>query len=126
MTTINNEIPLSELWTWLNLASHGDNAETAIESAIAIHLAAAATIESYKEAQEQARQLVAKAMAETGQTSFTTKAGKAIITAPSTTVAYDAKALDVICATNPTVNRLLAPYRKQNVRPGSLRITAAK
>lgn len=59
---------------------------------------------------------------ETGITSFKTPAGMAYIPAAGVTVAYDAKALDALCASNDEVRRLLWPHRSTKERLGSLTI----
>ena len=100
--------------------------ETSAESAIAVYQAAQSVIDAYTAVKDQARQLLADIMIETGQTSYNTPAGKASVTAPAISVTYDAKAIDIVCRTNQQIADLLAPYRKETIRPGSLRITAAK
>ena len=91
----------TELLAALAAAQTGEPAQS-VESAIAVYLGAKA------------------------QMAYTTKAGKASITAPSVSVSYDAKALDALAASDDGIARLLAPHRKATERAGTMRITASK
>jgi predicted RecB family endonuclease len=99
---------------------------TAVESAITVYQAAQAVIDAYTAVKDAAKQLVADVMTETGQTAYNTQAGKASITAPSMTVSYDAKAIDILLRDDADLALRLSPYRKVTERAGSLRITAGK
>ena len=108
-----------------------ENAKTgtpdqSVESAIMIYLAAQAEIERFKAVQEQAKALITDVMAETERTKYHTACGSAAISAASSSVAYDAKALDILCASMPSLAEVLEPHRKVRNTAGSLRITAAK
>jgi hypothetical protein len=107
-------------------AAHMGAPELSIESAITVHQAAQAVIDAYTTVKEAARQLITDVMTETGRTDYATRAGKVTVTAPSTSVTYDAKALDILLRDDADLALRLAPYRKQSERAGSLRITGAK
>lgn len=119
MTTI------PELLTALDTATTGAP-ELSAETAIAVYLAAKGEIDAYNVICDSAKKLIGDVMAETAQTAYSTKAGKVAITAPSTSVSYDAKALDALAASSDEIARLLAPHRKVSERAGTMRITAAK
>ena len=114
-----------ELMTALAAAQTG-TPEQSVESAIAVYLAAKSQMDAYSNVADAAKKLIGDVMAETAQAAYTTKAGKASITAPSTSVSYDAKALDALCASSEAAARLLEPHRKTTERAGTMRIVAAK
>jgi hypothetical protein len=108
-----------------------DAAETAppdmaVETAVAVFLAATAAAKAYDQVLDAAKRTISDVMAETGKTTYDTKAGKAAVAASSVTVSYDPKALDALAASSDEFARLLNPHRKVSERAGSLRITAAK
>lgn len=107
-------------------AAHGYEPSMAVESAIAIYQQASSAADEYAAVKDAARQMIADVMAETGQTAYTTKAGKASMTAPGVSVSYDAKAIDILLRDDPDLAMRLTPYRKEVERAGSLRIVAAK
>jgi hypothetical protein len=113
-----------ELTTVLRSA-HGDP-RTAVETFVTVHLAAAAAIDAYTAVQQEAKKLIAEVMEETGQTKYATRAGTAQVTAPSTTISYDGRALDMLCTADADLALKLFPYRKETQRAGTLRIAAAK
>lgn len=115
----------AELIAALDAAQTG-SPDNSVESAIMIYQAAQAQIDAYTAIKDQARSLITDVMTETGATAYTTHAGKAAITAPSVSVSYDARALDIICKAHEQVAALLTPYRKETLRAGTLRITGAK
>lgn len=115
----------STLQDVLNLAQTG-TPEASVESAIAVYQAASAEIDAYTAIKDAAKKLISDVMAETGQTAYSTKAGKVSVSAPSQRVNYDTKALDALAASSDEIARLLAPHRKVSEVPGGLRITAAK
>ena len=115
----------STLLDVLSLAESGVP-EVSVESAIAVYQAATAEIDAYTEVKDAAKKLITDVMTETGQTAYSTKAGKVAMTAPSQSVSYDAKAIDALCASSDELMRLLAPHRKVSERAGTMRITAAK
>lgn len=100
--------------------------ESSVESAIAVYQAASAEIDAYTAVKDAAKKLISDVMAETGQVSYTTKAGKVSVSAPSQRVSYDTKALDALMASSDDIARLLAPHRKVSEVAGTLRITGAK
>jgi len=114
----------AELTAALDAANTG-TPEQSVESAVAVYLAASAEIDAYTAVKDAAKKLISDVMAETGSTAYSTKAGKVSITAPSTSVTYDAKALDALAASSDEVARLLAPHRKVSERAGTMRIVAA-
>ena len=115
----------SELYAALDTANTGAP-EASVETAIAVYLSASAEIDAYTAIKGAAKKLIGDVMTETGATAYSTKAGKASITAPSQTVSYDAKALDALAASSDDYARLLAPHRKVSERAGTMRIVAAK
>lgn len=115
----------AELYSALD-AAHVGAPESSVESAIAVYLAASAEIDAYTAVKDAAKKLISDVMAETAQTAYSTKAGKVSITAPSTSVSYDAKALDALAASSDELARLLQPHRKVSERAGTMRIVAAK
>jgi hypothetical protein len=116
---------VSDLFTALD-AAHVGTPEQCVESAIAVYLAASGEIDAYTVVKDSAKKLISDVMTETAQTAYSTKAGKANITAPSQSVSYDAKALDALAASSDEFARLLAPHRKVSERAGTMRIAAAK
>lgn len=118
---------IDELKDWLNAArNHTTSTEAAIESAIAVHQAAAAEIEAMQAIQADAKALLTEIMVETGETSITTKAGKAYVTAPSKIVTYDAKGIDALAANDDDLAAVLEPYRRVTERAGVLTIRAPR
>ncbi len=107
-------------------AAHTGAPETCVESAIMVYQSAQTAIDRYELVKGEAKQLITDVMTETGQTSYTTRAGRVAVSAPSVTVSYDAKALDILVRDDADLAMRLAPYRKESERAGSLRITAAK
>ena len=100
--------------------------EMAVESAIAVYLVAKAEMDAYALIAEEAKNLIADVMTETGATSYATKAGKVSITTPSISVTYDAKAIDILLRDDADLALRLSPYRKESQRTGTLRIVGAK
>lgn len=100
--------------------------QASVESAIAIYHAASAFADGYTIIKDAAKKLIADVMTETGQTKYNTAAGVAIVSAPSQTVSYDAKAIDILLRDDPDLALRLSPYRKVSERAGTLRITASK
>lgn len=119
MTTI------SELMQWIDGANI-EAPDAAVLSAIAVYLAAGAVIDEYNAVKESAKKLIADVMAETGETKYVTPAGTAAVSAPSQTVTYDAKAIDILLRDDADLALRLSPYRKVTERAGTLRITAGK
>ena len=115
----------TELYAALDTANTGAP-ELSAETAIAVYLSASAEIDAYTAIKDAAKKLIGDIMAETAQTAYSTKAGKASITAPSTSVSYDAKALDALAASSDDFARLLQPHRKVTERAGTMRIVATK
>lgn len=113
-----------ELTTVLH-STHG-NPNSAVETFVTVHLAAAAAIDAYTAVQQEAKKLIAEVMEETGQTKYATRAGTAQVTAPSTTISYDGRALDILCTADADLALKLFPYRKETQRAGTLRIAATK
>jgi len=106
--------------------AHNQLPATAVESAITVYQAAQSVIDAYTLAKDAAKQLITDVMTETGQTAYSTQAGKASITSPSQTVSYDAKALDILLRDDADLALRLSPYRKVSERAGTLRIAGAK
>lgn len=98
------------------------NTEAAAAAAVDVYKAAKTFAAAYDEPQTKAKALINDIMLETGNYTINTPAGKAMVTAPSVRVAYDAKALDALCASSPDIARILEPHRKETMIAGSLTI----
>lgn len=98
----------------------------AVQTAIRLYQEASAAIDSYTAVKDAAKKLIMDVMAETGQTKYSTPAGTASVTAPSISVSYDAKAIDILLRDDADLALRLAPYRKESERAGTLRIAAGK
>lgn len=102
------------------------SAEGAIKDAIEIYRTLASLqkqqAQVYTELQARAKKIVNEIMAETQILKWETPFGSAYIPAPSISVAYDAKGIDALCEQRPDLRDLLAPYRQERERPGSLTI----
>ena len=98
----------------------------AVEIAIGVYSNAKAHADEANRVADAAKKLIADVMAETGQTKYGTAAGTVAMTAPSVTVSYDAKALDILLRDDADLAMRLAPYRKETERAGTMRITAGK
>ena len=107
-------------------AAHEGTPETSVESAVTVYQVAAGMVDAYTEVKDQAKALIGDVMAETGVTSYTTRAGKVAMTAPGLSVSYDAKALDLLMMLNPHYAAILGPHQKETQRAGTMRITGAK
>lgn len=114
---------ITELEQWMQQSKAGDPAQVA-EDAIRVYHAAAAHIAELERCQKEAKAVIAEIMEETGFTTIETPAGKAMVSAPSTSISYDAKALDILMRDDADLAMRLAPYRKEAQRAGSMRITA--
>ena len=100
--------------------------DATIADAITVYLAAKSMMDAYSTIADDAKKLIADVMAETGETAYSTQAGKVSITAPATSVSYDAKAIDILMRDDADLAMRLAPYRKESQRAGTMRITGAK
>jgi hypothetical protein len=100
--------------------------EACIESAVAVYLAAATEIDRYEALQNEAKRLIGDVMTETGNTRYSTRAGVAAVTSPSTVASYDSKALDVLLRADADLALKLFPYRRETQRAGTLRISPVK
>lgn len=100
--------------------------ELTVEDAIAVYMAAKAGSDAFAKVADAAKQLISDVMAETGQTTYATRAGKVSIASPSTIVGYDAKAIDILLRDDADLAIRLAPYRKETMRAGTMRITGNK
>jgi hypothetical protein len=100
------------------------NTEQALENAIFMYRDLAERIKALQEAQAAQKQTITDIFIELGVDKATTPAGKALITAPSVIVSYDAKALDVLRASDDRLDRMLSPHRKETMRAGTLTIKA--
>ena len=101
------------------------NTEQALENAIFMYRDLAERIKALQEAQAAQKQTITDIFTELNIDKATTPAGKALITAPSVTVSYDAKALDVLRASDDRLDRMLSPHRKETMRAGTLTIKAS-
>ncbi len=107
-------------------AAHQGAPETSVESAVTVYQVAAGMVDAYSAIKDQAKALIGDVMAETGVTTYTTRAGKVAMTAPSVVVSYDARALDVLCQADADLALKLFVHRKEAQRAGAMRITGAK
>ncbi len=113
-----------DLLAWLN----GQHADTtaALETAAAVYQDAANRIEQLQAVQAQAKQLITGIFVETGMTDARTPTAQVYVSRPSVTVSYDAKALDALAAVDAEVATLLAPFRRQTERAGTLTIRSLR
>ena len=111
-----------------DLVSNAQNAptETALDLAVGAYLLAAGYISRLEEMQAEVKALITEIFTETGQTDAVTSAGKVAVSAPSVSVSYDAKAIDILLHDDADLAMRLSPYRKETMRAGSMRITAKK
>ena len=100
--------------------------DATIADAITVYLAAKSMVDVYGKIADEAKRIIGDVMEETGETAYSTQAGKVSITAASTSVSYDAKAIDILLRDDPDLAMRLAPYRKESQRAGTVRITGAK
>lgn len=98
--------------------------EQALENAIFMYRDLAERIKALQEAQAAQKQTISDIFMELNIDKATTNAGKALITAPSVSVSYDWRALDVLCASDDRLARMLKPHRKETERAGTLTIKA--
>ena len=119
---------LDQLQEVRDLVSRAQNAPTeiALDLAVGAYLLAAGYISRLEEMQAEAKALITEVFTETGQIDAVTSAGKVAIGSPSVTVAYDAKAIDILLRDDADLAMRLSPYRKETMRAGSMRITAKK
>ena len=116
---------IEELEAALVAAQHGQP-EVCVESAVAVYLAASTEIDRFEVVQNEAKRLIGDIMTETGNTRYSTRAGVAAVTSPSTVVSYDAKALDILCKADADLALKLFSYRRETQRAGTLRISPGK
>lgn len=117
---------LAEVRTLLTRAQSAPNTETALDMAVGAYLQAAGYITLFEEMQKAAKDLITEVFSETGQTDAKTSAGKIAISKPSVSVAYDAKAIDILLRDDADLALRLSPYRKETMRAGTMRITGNK
>jgi hypothetical protein len=96
--------------------------ERALEDAIFMYRDLAGRIKALQEAQAAQKQTITDIFTELRIDKATTNAGKALITAPSMTISYNATALDALCASDDNLARMLRPHRKETMRAGTLTI----
>lgn len=113
-----------ELLAWLN-GWYADT-EAALATAAAVYQDAANRIEQLQAVQAQAKQLITDIFVETGATDARTPTAQVYVSRPSVTVSYDAKALDTLAAGDAEVAALLAPFRRQTERAGTLTIRSLR
>ncbi len=113
---------VSTLREWL--AKPMPTTEAALANAVAVFQDAAATITRLQAVQADAKLLIGEIFAETGSTEATTPAGRVIITKPGFTITYDAHGLDALAGNDDELAGLLAPFRRQTERAGTLTIRA--
>jgi hypothetical protein len=115
---------LQELIDWLT--GWGTDTESALETAAAVYQDAANRIEQLQAVQAQAKQLITDIFVETGTTDVRTPTAQVYVSKPGVTVSYDAKALDTLAAGDAEVAELLAPFRRQTERAGTLTIRSLR
>ena len=113
-----------DLLTWLN-QPHADT-EAALATATAVYQDAANRIEQLQAVQAQAKQLITDIFVETGATDVRTPTAQVYVSKPSVTVSYDAKALDALAAADLELAELVAPFRRQTERAGTLTIRSLR
>ena len=113
-----------DLLAWLN-GWHADT-EAALATATAVYQDAANRIEQLQAVQAQAKQLITDIFVETGTTDARTPTAQVYVSRPGVTVSYDVKALDALAAADAEVAELLAPFRRQTERAGTLTIRSLR
>lgn len=104
------------------LAARTGTPEQSLDTVVGIYKDCAAYIAALEEIQKQAKELISEIFVELATTEAQTSTGKIYVTRPSVTVSYDRKGLDALCASNPEVAAILAPYRTESQRAGTLTI----
>jgi hypothetical protein len=94
----------------------------AVERLIGIYRHAKSLQDALGEIEKDAKLALTAIIDETGQADWKTISGRCYVTAPGVSVRYDAKALDRLSAADPKAAELLAPYRTEAERPGTLTI----
>lgn len=107
------------------LSEWDGTAEDAAAHAIGIYRAAASQAATMKTYQDAAKAAIGDLIAETGRERWDTEAGIAVLTSPSVRTTWDAKALDALCASDPTIARVLAPHRRETMVAGSVTVKGA-
>ena len=113
-----------DLLAWLS-GWHADT-EAALATATAVYQDAANRIEQLQAVQAQAKQLITDIFVETGTTDARTPTAQVYVSRPGVTVSYDVKALDALAAADAEVAELLAPFRRQTERAGTLTIRSLR
>lgn len=98
------------------------DAETAVSDLITLYKVAASQIKAVEDVQAKIKLLLSEIMAETLQTEWQTEAGRAYVPSAGVSVRYDAKKLDVLCASDTRLAERLKPFRIESERPGTLTI----
>ena len=111
---------LFEVRTLLQRAQTAPNVETALDLAVGAYKEAAGYITLLQELQADVKALIAEIFSETGQADAVTSAGKVTIAKPSVTVAYDGRALDILCKADADLALKLFAHRKETMRAGGL------
>ena len=117
---------IMEVYNLFGQAQDTPEYSACLDLAVGAYVLAAGYISRLEEMQAEAKALITEVFTETGQTDAVTSAGKVAIGAPSVTVAYDAKAIDILLRDDADLAMRLSPYRKETMRAGSMRITAKK
>lgn len=117
---------LQEVRDLVSRAQNAPTTEIALDLAVGAYLLAAGYISQFEKEQAEVKALITEVFTETGQTDAVTSAGKVAIGAPSVSISYDAKAIDILLRDDADLAMRLSPYRKETMRAGSMRITAKK
>lgn len=117
---------IMEVYNLLGQAQDTPEYSACLDLAVGAYLLAAGYISRLEEMQAEAKALITEVFTETGQTDAVTSAGKVAVSAPSVSISYDAKAIDILLRDDPDLAMRLSPYRKETMRAGSMRITAKK
>lgn len=107
---------------YMDDAVNAEDDEDAIGYAIRAYLELKMEAETLKDFMDRMKVVAEDAMAQLGVDGIDTEYGSATMTKGSTTVSYDAKAIDILIADDEQLAARLLPYRKESVREGSLRI----
>jgi hypothetical protein len=100
--------------------------EQSVERLIGIYEEANSLKSTLDGFRKEVKDLLTEIITETGQMKWDTPSGQCYITAPSVSVRYDPKSLDVLMASDWNIERMLSPFRTETERPGMLTIRAAK
>lgn len=100
----------------------GDTSIVAVERLVGVYKHGKSVQDAVGAIMKRAKDRVSEVIAETGQMEWDTESGKVYVPKPSSSVRYDAAALDALCDSNDELARILRPHRRETQREGSVTI----